>query len=123
MELVGFKNSLADHVTVNTTVQDIIAKVQTIPNHPTLKMDLELTLYICKVVENIVSPKVKTSTIDKSNIVVQVFQGIFPDMTDTDIEYIKKQIQYFWSNKMITRKKFIVKYGIYAYNLLKKKLT
>ena len=72
MELVTFQNSLADHNVTYSTIQDLISKIQTIPNHQGLKLDPELTLYVCKVVENIIGPKVKTSQVDKANIAIIV---------------------------------------------------
>jgi hypothetical protein len=122
MDLVDFKNSLADHNLTHGTVQDVAAKIQTIPNHQLLKLDPELTLYVCNSVENIVGQKSSTSTIDKSNMVVTIFNSIFPGLTEDEIDYVKKQIRYFWSNSMIKRRGFFVKYGILTLNLLKKKL-
>jgi hypothetical protein len=121
MDLVSFQNSLADHHVTYTTVSELITKIQSIPNHQDLKLDLELTLYICKVVENIIGKKSKTSTIDKLEIVIKVFQGIYPVLTPEELTYIKNQVQYFWTNKMIKRRKVVVKYGIYAFNIIKKK--
>lgn len=123
MDLVSFQNSLSDHNTTFTTVDALVQKIQSIPNHQALKLDLELTLYVCKVVENIIGSKSTTSTIDKGKIVITVFQAIFPNLTDDEIAYIKNQIQYFWSNKMIVRRSTIIKYGIYAFNILLKKLS
>ena len=123
MDLVDFKNSLSDHNITYSTIADLVTKIQTIPNHQALKLDLELTLYICKVVENIIGKKTKTSTIDKSNMVIQVFRAIFPTMSPDEINYVQNQIQYFWSNKMIKRRGTLIKYGIYALNFVKKKLS
>ena len=123
MDLVDFKNSLDDHNTTYTTVDAIVQKIQSIPNHQNLKLDLELTLYVCKVVENVISKKSKTSTIDKGEIVVSVFKAIFPRLTDEEIAYVKKQIQYFWSNKLIKRRSTLIKFGIFAFNIIKKKLS
>ena len=122
MDLVSFQNSLQDHQTTYSTIDALVQKIQSIPNHQALKLDLELTLYICKVVENIIGSKSSTSTIDKSNIVVSVFQAIFPDLTDDQIAYIKQQIQYFWSNKLIKRVPMLIRVGVYAFNIFKKKL-
>lgn len=123
MDLVSFQNSLQDHNTTFSTVDQLVQKIQSIPNHQALKLDLELTLYVCKVVENVIGKKSNTSSIDKGNIVVTVFQAIFPTLTDDEIAYIKRQIQYFWSNKLIQRRGLLIKYGIFAFNILKKKLT
>ena len=121
MDLVQFQHSLEDHQTTYSTIDALVQKIQSIPNHQALKLNLELTLYVCKVVENIVGTKSKTSTIDKSNMVIQVFQTLFPDLTDEQINYLKTQISYFWSNKMIKRRGLFIKYGIYTFNFLKKK--
>jgi len=121
MDLVSFENSLDDHNTTYTTVDALVQKIQSIPNHQALKLDMELTLYVCKVVEEVIGKKSKTSTVDKGTIVLSVFQAIFPRLSDEDTAYIKNQIQYFWSNKMIKRRGLLIKYGIFAFNLLKKK--
>ena len=123
MDLVSFQNSLEDHNTTYTTVDAIVQKIQSIPNHQALKLDLELCLYVCKVIENMIGSKSSTSTVDKSTIAVTVFKAIFPDLTDTETAYIQKQIQYFWSNKLITKRGLLIKFGIFAFNILKKKLT
>ena len=123
MELVSFKNSLLDHNTTFSTIDALVQKIQTIPTHQALKLDLELTLYICKVVENIIGSKSSTSTIDKSTIVINVFQAIYPDLTDDQIAYIKQQIQYFWANKLIKRVPALIRLGIFTFNLVKKKFV
>ena len=123
MDLVSFQNSLDDHNTTYTTVDALVQKIQSIPNHQALKLDLELCLYVCKVIENTIGSKSPTSSIDKCNIAITVFQAIFPALTSDDIVYLKKQIQYFWSNKMITKRGLLVKMGIFAFNILKKKFT
>jgi hypothetical protein len=121
MDLVTFKNSLSDHIETHGTIEQLVSKVQTLPNYAALKLDPELTLWVCKCVENIVSKKTPTSTVDKSTIVIETFKSLFPDLTPEEHEYIKKQIQYFWTNKIIKRKGFIKKIAIYGYQILKKK--
>ena len=52
METVIFKNSLETHNNVENLVIDLTTKIRAIPNVLNLKLDIELTCYICNVIEN-----------------------------------------------------------------------
>ena len=64
-----------------------------------LKMDDELTLFVCKVVENIVKKKNK---IDKKALVLQVLEDLFL-LSDTECEIIKLSIEFLFNNGKIKK--------------------
>ena len=52
MEKVSFKNSLDVFVKENKLISDLVVKIRALPEFDSLKLDVELTLYAAKVIEN-----------------------------------------------------------------------
>ena len=52
MNKVAFKNSLDVFVKDNKLVADLAKKIRELPEYNALKLDVELTLYVAKVIEN-----------------------------------------------------------------------
>ena len=52
MEKVSFKNSLGVFVKENKLISDLAVKIRALPEFASLKLDVELTLCVAKVIEN-----------------------------------------------------------------------
>ena len=54
-DIVEFKNTVALHIKQNKLVDDVIKTIKEIPNLESLRLDPELTKYICNVIKNTIS--------------------------------------------------------------------
>ncbi len=96
---VKFQNTLEVHIVSNNILSTVLKIVSTIPALSTLKLDIELTLHICKLLESlIINNPVK---IDKKKLVLDVLITVFPDITDNEKLLLGKQIEFFCSNNHI----------------------
>ena len=62
-ELVDYKNELNTHVVKNNLIDKIVEKINKIPKHHELRLNPELILLVCNIVEN---------TITKSDVFKQI---------------------------------------------------
>jgi len=103
MENVKLKNSLAIHNFVFGLIKKLALKIKEIENFTNLKMNPELTKYICQCVEqelSKVAKKLKTK-IDKTKIVTEVLTQVF-GLSDTEVLQIESQVDFLFDNKLIT---------------------
>jgi hypothetical protein len=97
MDLVNFKNNVNTHVLVQDIKTQLLTKLGNIPNILLLKNDIELTLYVCNCVENMIA---KGSKLDKKSLVVDVLGCVF-QLTDEEKTAVKNTIDFLFSNKKI----------------------
>ena len=64
-ELVEFKNTIALHIKQNKLVDDVIKKIKEIPNLDELRLDPELTKYICNVIKILLQKKKKNKYVKR----------------------------------------------------------
>ena len=124
METVIFKNSLETHNNVEKLVIDLINKIQTIPNVLNLKLDIELTCYICNVIENEVGANNKTNKkIDKLDVFVRVVTEVFNGtITKEEKKILIGQVEYLLTNKKIKLLDPFIIWGKQVYNWVKSKI-
>ena len=103
METVIFKNSLETHNNVENLVIDLTTKIRAIPNVLNLKLDIELTCYICNVIENEIGANNKTNKkIDKLDVFVRIVTEVFNGtITEEDKKILIGQVEYLLTNKKI----------------------
>lgn len=106
-DVVGFKHSLELHIKENKLIDDITQLINKTPDLSKLKLDPELTIYICNVIENVIT-KHDTKTIKKSELCIKILTNIF-NLQENEIEAIQKQIIYLSNNKAIKKKEIIKK--------------
>lgn len=103
MEVIEYKNTLASFNHIETFIISAVKKICEIPNVATLKLDIELTAYICNIIENeIVSSKKKSST-DKKVIFFRIIQEIFQSLTEPEKKLLGDQIEYLLENGKIKK--------------------
>ena len=103
IEKVDFKNSLELFNKTETFIISAVAKIASIPNVLTLKLDIELTSYICNIIENeIVSSKSKNKT-DKKKIFFRIIQEIFTSLNEQEKKILGDQIEYLLENNKIKK--------------------
>ena len=70
-----------------------------IPKYEELKLNIELTLLCCNIVENTVKKKTK---VDKEKLVVDALTDVFT-LTEIDQKTIKDQIEFLFTNGKILK--------------------
>ena len=123
MELIPdvcLKNNLEKHFVFNNTVASLHEKLNTIHDISKLKLDPELTLLVCNLVENTVGENDKMK-LDKKELVVLILAKVFPDLTDAEKESIKTQIEFLFNNKKIKKVKTSKKVWYYLKEWIKRR--
>jgi hypothetical protein len=103
---VKLQNSLETHIVSNNLLSSILLMVANIPSLSTLKLDIELTLHICKLLESMML-KIKVK-IDKKQLVLDVLTTVFTLSLDEQA-LLGKQIDFLFDNKQIVVLKTIWK--------------
>jgi hypothetical protein len=98
----------------------IMTKLQEIPDFQNLKLDVELTLHVCNVIENGVK-EYKLGKIDKAGFVVDVLTALF-NLTDAEKAQILSQIQFLYVNGKIKAINVVKLIGSDVYSWVKKKI-
>ena len=98
--IVPYQNSLLVHVVSNETLITLLNQLSAVPMLATLKLDIELTLHVCKIIETIIA--IGTTKVDKKVVVMAAFQTIFPNLTPEEVILLEKQIDFLYTNNLIT---------------------
>jgi hypothetical protein len=106
------KNSLSKHFVFHNLVETLIKKIkEEIPKFEELKLNIELTLLCCNIVENSVKKKTK---VDKEKLVVDALTDVF-SLQEPEQKTIKDQIEFLFTNGRIVKvdetKKFFKSVG------------
>ena len=112
VQYVGLKNNLRTSKLESEIYNIIKEKIEELPNLQGLKLDVELTLLCCDLIENYVADK-KLET-DKKALVIKVLSEIF-SLTEDEQNQIGNTIEFLFNNNKISRIKFfsvIAKSGI-----------
>ena len=120
MNIVKFKNKLKKVAKIGDITNNIIQKIQTIPNFMELKNDLELLLYVCTIIENELYQN-RSKSIDKKEIVISILNDLF-NFSDDEKEIISKNVEFLHSNNLIKKITDIEKFGYSCYDWLNKKI-
>ena len=97
---LNFKNQLNKHFVFHSLVAVLVKKIkEDIPKFEELKLNIELTLLCCNIVENSVKKKTK---VDKEKLVVDSLTEIFT-LTEEEQKTIKNHIEFLHTNKKIVK--------------------
>jgi hypothetical protein len=115
LRFIPLKNSLKKHVLFFQTLEKVAEKLTAdIPEIQQLRLNPDLTLLVCVVVEEIVPTK---SEIDKKLLVVQILDKIFT-LTEDEKAVVESQIQHSYDEGAIRAvakwKHTLYKIGKYA---------
>ena len=102
MEVIEFRNGLESFNKTETFIISAVAKIAAIPNVATLKLDIELTSYVCNIIENEIVSSKKKST-DKKVIFFRIIQEIFTSLTEPEKKLLGDQIEYLLENGKIKK--------------------
>ena len=117
------KNSLKKREKRQRIKQAIKEKVLSIHDHHKLRnnesLDPELVLMICNSVENTIK---KGAGVDKKAFVIEILGDIFPNLSQSEKEYIGNQCQFYFDNALIEVIPLATKVASIGWNLIKSKL-
>ena len=90
MDQIKFKNSLDAFVSENDIIAKLVAKIKALPQYSTLKLDVELTLFVAKCLKTEFQGKTDEQI---KVMVVSTIQQIHP-LTPPEIVILNSQIQF-----------------------------
>jgi hypothetical protein len=112
------KHSLCSHHTYHNLVSEISSVLKEIHAIEDLKSDPELLLLVCNLIENtLTSNKWK---IDKKELAVSIHDNLF-STTDEEKTAVRLQIQFFYDNGKIKKKKWYKLVLVYSMEWIKRK--
>ena len=120
MDKIKENNKTKHLVKLSEISKGIIAKVQAMPDLNDLKLDLDVILYVCNLIENNIKQN-ETKSIDKKKIVVDIIQKCTP-LNPPEILILNKMIEFLHSNHLIQKISKIEKTGSKIFNWALKKI-
>ena len=99
MDKVSFKNSLDVLKKDNKLVADLAKKIRELPEYNALKLDVELTLYVAKVIENEVINKTPE---ERKAMIIKVINQIHP-LNPAETKILESQINFLSDHKKIKK--------------------
>lgn len=98
--LVLPKNDLAQDIKVSEIKNKIIERLMKIENIQTYKLNNEFLVLACNLIEFYVKKKYN---IDKSNLLIHIYEALFQDLTDDEKATIRQNIKFIWNNGNIKK--------------------
>jgi hypothetical protein len=99
-------------------ISDIIVELlKQVPDIETLKLNNELILYICNIVEELCKKKYK---INKLDLLLATLIRVIPSITEDEKKLITDIVEFFHANKQIIGVTKIAKFASMATGILKK---
>ena len=118
---IDIKNSLQKHTLFYNLLDEIVKKLTTeIKSIDKIKLDPELTLLVCNLLENSFTTGNKHK-IDKKLLVIQILNEIFC-FSDVEKAIISQQIDFLFLNKKIKKVRILKNAKNFLFELLAKKL-
>ena len=115
--LIPLKNSLKQQSKFQRISDEIIENLKQIPELDV--KSVELIQHICNIIEHLVRKHYK---LDKENLLVYTIKRAIPDVTDEDIEFVKKTVQYLLDNSLISKVKLTKYVSLYTKKFFRSKL-
>ena len=120
-DLVEFKHTLASHIEQNKIIDEITQILSQIPNFINLRMDPEVTVYVCNVIEQKIKGEHKKN-VSKLNLATLILTKVW-NLEENELDAVIKQIQFLNNNGGIKKVSKSKKYGKYLKQWIIKKLS
>ena len=118
-KLIPLQNKLKMKKKFKDIVELIINDVKTnIVEFEDHKLDVEMILRICNIVEYLVKKKYK---VDKKQVVLHVFELLFPDITNDNLDFVSNTIDFLFQHDQIKQVKMISKFALGCGDLITRK--
>ena len=98
MDLVKKAGSLLLHHEINDIIAKTTLLIKEIPEHQSLKLNIDLCVYVLNLVENLV----KSKKLDVDEISVTIMTKVF-ELNETEVVTLKSQIAYLRSSKAVRK--------------------
>ena len=118
---VEFKHTLASHIEQNKIIDEITQIISQIPNFINLKMDPEVTVYVCNVIEQKIKGEHKKN-VSKLDLATLILTKVW-NLEENELDAVIKQIQFLNNNGGIKKVSKSKKYGKYLKQWIIKKLS
>ena len=119
-ELVPFKNTLAAHIKQNKIIDDVCKIIAEIPDLNKMRLDPELTVYVCNIIENLIEKKDKKE-ISKLDLASTILAKAC-NLEATDLDIVIKQIKFLDNNGRIKKASATKKITRSAWEWFKRKV-
>ena len=119
-ELVPFKNTLAAHIKQNKIIDDVCKIIAEIPDLNKMRLDPELTVYVCNIIENLIEKKDKKE-ISKLDLASTILAKAC-NLEATDLDLVIKQIKFLDNNGRIKKASTTKKVTKSAWEWFKRKV-
>ena len=120
-DLVEFKHTLASHIEQNKIIDEITQIISQIPNFINLRMDPEVTVYVCNVIEQKIKGEHKKN-VSKLNLATLILTKVW-NLEENELDVVIKQIKFLDNNGAIKKVSKSKKYGKYLKQWIIKKLS
>ena len=109
IDFVSTTPSLHSYTVVSKIVEIIANRIKDFPNHHTLRLSLDVVLFICNLIENLtyensIKPKDQERNF-KREIALNVFKQLGWDKDD-DKQFLLNSVQFLWSSGRIKKISF-----------------
>ena len=118
VSLISLKNNLVKDQKMSDLVIVVREKVNSLPKEKSYKTDVEIVLYVCKLVENFI---LKSDNVSKKEFVIQILCSVLC-LDLNEIEICKGMIDFLWNNQLILKTKISKVVKNEFVNLIKKKV-
>jgi hypothetical protein len=119
-DLVEFKHTLASHIEQNKIIDEITQIISQIPNFINLKMDPEVTVYVCNVIEQKIKGEHKKN-VSKLDLATLILTKVW-NLEENELDAVIKQIKFVCNNNQVKKVSKSKKYKKYIKDWLVKKL-
>ena len=120
-DLVEFKHTLASHIEQNKIIDEITQIISQIPNFINLRMDPEVTVYVCNVIEQKIKGEHKKN-VSKLDLATLILTKVW-NLEEQELDIVTKQIKFLDNNGAIKKVSKSKKYGKYLKQWIIKKLS
>jgi hypothetical protein len=117
MDLVKFKRQLARSDLEKRLIQILEEKVKSLPSYEELRLNPELVLLCCNLIENGCERK---DQVEKKTLCINVLHSIF-NYTNQEKKQIDDTIEFLHSTKKIKRIPFVKKLIYYIIDIIKRR--
>ena len=119
-ELVVFKNTLAAHVKQNKIIDDVCKILGEIPDLNRMRLDPELTVYVCNILENLIE-KSEKKEINKLQLASMILTKAC-NLEENELDAVIKQIKFLDNNGRIKKASAVKKLSKSAWGWFKRKV-
>ena len=98
---ITFTDTLKSHNDLHGIITLLSDEVKKIPNYQNLSMNVDLVVYLCKCLDQILTDS-NLKNVDKFNLFKQVYIILYPETTEKEFETIKNVIEFLHNIKKIS---------------------